>query len=161
MDIRIRSANPSDAGSIAKVHVDAWRTTYAGIVPDKYLASLSHGNRESNWEEMLASDRPAHGIFVVETHGGEVVGFANCGPERGSTPTYRGELYAIYLLEEYQRMGIGHRLVSAVAQRLLVDGLSSMLLWVLEDNHPARRFYESLGGSKLTVRPSSSVGWPS
>ena len=149
MDIRIRSANPSDAGSIAKVHVDAWRTTYAGIVPDEYLASLSYGKRKSVWDEILAADQPGASNFVAETHGGEVVGFANCGPDRGSNPTYRGELYAIYLLEEYQRMGIGRRLVSAVAQRLLVDGLSSMLLWVLEDNHPARRFYESLGGQQV------------
>ena len=50
-----------------------------------------------------------------------MVGFADGGPERGGNQTYRGGLYAIYLLEEYQRKGIGHRLVSAVAQRLWVD----------------------------------------
>ena len=38
---------------------------------------------------------------------------------------------------------------SIVAHRLLVDGFGSMLLWVLEDNHPARRFYESLGGQRV------------
>ena len=149
MDIRIRSANPSDAGPIARVHVDTWRTTYAGIVPDDYLASLSYVNRESSWGEILAADQPGTSNFVTETHGGEVVGFAGGGPEREGNRTYRGELYAIYLLKEYQRKGIGHRLVSAVAKRLLVDGFSSMLIWVLKDNHPACRFYESLGGEQV------------
>lgn len=94
-------------------------------------------------------ERPGSGNFVAETEGGDVIGFATCGPEREGNKTYQGELYAIYLLEEYQRMGLGCRLVSAVAQRLLADGFSSMLLWVLEDNHSARRFYESLGGERV------------
>ena len=147
--MRIRSAKSSDAGPIARVHVDAWRTTYAGIVPDEYLAALSYSNRESSWDEILAEDQPGASIFVAETHGGEVVGFANGGPEREGNQTYRGELYAIYLLEGCQRKGVGRRLVSAVAQRLLVDGLRSMLVWVLQDNHPACRFYESLGGQEV------------
>ncbi len=44
---------------------------------------------------------------------------------------------------------MGRRLVSAVAQRLLVDGFCSMLVWVLEDNRPACAFYESLGGTTV------------
>ena len=53
--------------------------------------------------------------------------------------------------------GVGRLLVSAVARRLLVDGFRSMLLWVLEDNHPARRFYESLGGG-LVGRETITIG---
>ena len=29
------------------------------------------------------------------------------------------------------------------------DGFGSMLVWVLADNHPACRFYESLGGERV------------
>ena len=157
MYIRIRTANPTDAGPLARVHVDTWRTTYAGIVRAEYLAGLSHRVGESRWGEVLAADRPAKSNFVVETDGGEVVGFAGGGPEREGNPIYRGELYVIYLLEEYQRKGVGRRLVSAVAQRLLIDGFDSMLVWVLEDNHPGRRFYESLGGT-LVGRKTVTIG---
>ena len=151
MDIRIRAANPSDAGPIARVHVDTWRTTYTAIVPAEYLVGLSYRDRESKWDEILATDQPTSSNFVAETEGGDVVGFAGGGPEREGDKHYLGELYAIYLLEGYQRKGVGRRLVSTVAQRLLVDGFSSMLVWVLQDNHPACRFYESLGGQR--------VGW--
>ncbi len=149
MSIRIRAAVPEDASSIAKVHVDSWRTTYAGILPAEYLAGLSYRDRESVWNRILSTERPAGGSFVAETDGGNVIGFAIYGPEREGNRTYRGELYAIYLLEDYQRMGIGRPLMSAAARGLLADGFSSMLLWVLEDNHSARRFYESLGGERV------------
>ena len=149
MDVRVRAANPSDACPIARVHVDTWRTTYTGIVPAEYLAGLSYRDRESRWEEILRTDQPAKSNFVAETEEGDIVGFAGGGPERGGSRAYLGELYAIYLLEGYQRNGVGRRLVSAVAQRLLVDGLRSMLVWVLQDNHPACRFYESLGGQEV------------
>lgn len=36
-----------------------------------------------------------------------------------------------------------------MTRRLLSDGFNSMLLWVLEDNRPAIRFYESLGGERV------------
>ena len=42
----IREASPTDAAAIARVHVDSWRTTYAGIVPADYLANLSYTRRE-------------------------------------------------------------------------------------------------------------------
>ena len=157
MDIRIRSANPADAGAVARVHVDSWRTTYAGIVPAEYLAGLSYQVSESRWTHTLTTGQPDTSNFVAETAGGEIVGFAGGGPEREGNRTYPGELYVIYLLEEYQRKGVGRRLVSAVARRLLTDGFDSMLVWVLADNHPGRRFYESLG-STLVGRKTVTIG---
>ena len=149
MGIQIRAAIPEDATSMARVHVDSWRSTYAGIVSAEYLSSLSYRNREAAWKQLLTSDRPGTSYFVAETGGDDIVGFGSGGPEREGDRIYRGELYAIYILEEYQRMGLGCRLFSSVTQRLLTDGFSSMLLWVLEDNHPACRFYESLGGERV------------
>ena len=149
MKITIRAANREDAGPIARVHVDSWRTTYDGIVPAEYLAGLSYRDRETMWNEALTTDQLAAGIVVAETEGGDVVGFASWGPEREGDRTYCAELYAIYILQEHQNRGLGRNLLSTVAQSLLEAGFSSMLLWVLEDNRPACRFYESLGGERV------------
>ena len=166
--MRIRAANPSDARPIARVNVDSWRTTYDGIVPGEHLDSLSYRDRESTWTDILSGARPAESNFVAETEDGEIVGFAGGGPEREGNPTYRGELYAIYVLEERQRAGVGRRLVSAVAECLLSGGLDSMLVWVLEDNRWACHFYEALGGvivDRTTVTiggadlPELTYGW--
>ena len=149
MGMRIRPADPSDAGAMARVHVDTWRTTYGGIVPKKHLAGLSYRDRESKWFEILTTASPRTSNFVAEAESGDVIGFADGGPEREGNQTYRGELYAVYVLERYQRRGVGHRLVSAVAQRLISDGMYSMLVWVLQGNRPACRFYESLGVQRV------------
>ena len=157
METRIRAANPADAGSIARVHVESWRTTYDGIVDAEFLAGLSYSDRESSWTRILTSDQPDTHTSVAEISASDIVGFAHAGPEREGNETYRGELYAIYLLEEHQGRGLGRRLVSAVAQGLLDCGFSSMRLWVLEDNHSARHFYELLGGQPV-ARKTITIG---
>jgi len=154
----IRTAEPRDVDSLARVHVDSWRSTYAGILPDEFLAGLSYRDRESFWEQVLTTARPTVSNFLVETESGDVVGLAAGGPERTGSETYLGELYLVYLLEQYQRRGLGRLLVSAVAERLLPDGFGSMLLWVAKDNHPACRFYEALGGEPIDSRTIDIAG---
>jgi hypothetical protein len=71
----IRVATVQDAGAIARVHVESWQTTYVGIVPEAYLASLDVVQREGSWREWLTLDVD---VFVAEMDG-EVVGFIGGG----------------------------------------------------------------------------------
>lgn len=144
----IRSANLTDIPAIARVHVDSWRTTYQGIVPDLYLEQMTYANYENRWQNWLKVKVNHHHIFVAENKAGEVIGFANGGAERTKHPIYGAELYAIYILQAYQRQGHGRRLVEAVATQLVRSGFSSMLVWALIDN-PACQFYQALGGQPL------------
>lgn len=153
MEIRIREAKPEDASAIARVHVDTWRTAYANILPDEFLAGLEYANSDAVWSAAMASDRPGASLLVAETAQGEVVGFAYGAPEREGDPIYRGEIFAIYVLQAYQRQGAGRRLFSTAARRLQQAGFDAFLLWVLKDNLPARRFYEALGGAYLREKP--------
>ncbi len=149
MEIRIRWAEAADTGAIAQVHMDTRQTTYAGILIDENLADFSYADCKKMWEETLKTDWPATSMLVAETDGGEVVGFAYVAPEREGNRVYRGEIFAIYVLDECQRQGIGRRLFSAAAKHFLKHGIDSMQLWVFKENHPARRFYESMGGEYL------------
>lgn len=147
MNVTIRAATPDDARQIATVHVASWRTTYRGIVPDDLLAGLALEPRERYWGGIIANPEAAEFVYVAESASGEVIGFASGGPERSEhMQDFTSRLYAIYLLEGWQRGGIGRRLVLAVVGGLLARGHESMMLWVLADN-PARGFYERLGGS--------------
>ena len=145
-EIRIRQAVDSDARGIARVHVDSWRSTYAGIVPSEHLAALDYDRREANWHRLLADRRQV--AFVAEDRHGRIIGFVSGGPERNHDNAYPGELYAVYLLASCQGRGLGRRLVAALAEWFLSRGWQSMLLWVLEDN-PSRGFYEALGGVRI------------
>jgi ribosomal protein S18 acetylase RimI-like enzyme len=145
---RLRPARTTDAPAIAKVQVASWRTTYQGLVPAEYLETMTVEEHTTRWARLLREPAHLELTFVVETAEG-VVGFAMGGRERDGDPRYRGELYAIYLLRESQRHGYGRWLVEAVAAGLVRRGLTSMLVWVLRDNWPARAFYERLGGTFL------------
>ncbi|MBD2612800.1 MAG: N-acetyltransferase family protein [Nostoc sp. ZfuVER08] len=147
----IREANLTDAPAIAKVHVDAWRTTYRNLMPAEFLADLSYEAREKMWIKIFSNMAEFNFTYVAENEIGQIVGFASGGQERTGDRLYQGELYAIYILENYQRQGLGHRLISTVAKRLLQSDISSMLVWVLADN-PASRFYQSLGGQQVNQK---------
>jgi GNAT superfamily N-acetyltransferase len=81
-----------------------------------------------------------------------VAGFCAAGPDRNADPEYAGELYAIYVLQPFQGQGLGRALVQAAVDWLRQNGYQSMLIWVLRDNHPARRFYAALGGIAVRER---------
>ncbi len=144
----IREANVSDAAAIAKVHVDSWRTTYTGVVPDEYLAQLSYEQRGQVWRNVLSTHGAKEFVYVAEAESSNIIGFASGGPESSGNTVYKCELYAIYLLEGYQRKGIGGQLAQAIAKRLVQEGLHSLLVWVLADN-PSQDFYSALGGQRV------------
>ena len=146
--MHIREARPQDLPAIAKVHIDSWRTTYAGIVASEFLASLKYEESEQMWRKGLSSSPDPVSLYVAETPVGAVVGFAAAGREREGDATYKGEIYAIYLLQDYQRQGIGAALFRAGARELERRGFTPFLLWVLKAN-PACHFYEALGGKYL------------
>ncbi|WP_274433354.1 GNAT family N-acetyltransferase [Alicyclobacillus sp. ALC3] len=141
----IRLASDSDYEHMARVHVDSWRTTYKGIVPDHFLAELSYETSEARWRRISEQSGPDYALLVAENKDGQIVGFANGGRERSGDTLYDGELYAIYLVESHQRQGIGRGLFQRIVRHLVETSRHSMLIWVLADN-PACRFYESMGG---------------
>lgn len=151
----IREATVEDAAGCAQVHVDSWRTTYVGIVPRDYLASLSHERREPAWKHLLSPGTPDF-TYVAEVEGQGIVGFAGGGPEREGNREFPSELQGMYILQPWQRKGIGRRLTMVSAERLLAMGFSSMLLWALAEN-PAVSFYEALGGRVVGQR-SAQIG---
>lgn len=154
--ISIRAANPTDASSIAHVHVETWRTTYGGIVPNDHLANLSAQKRAEHWGRLLQAMPPKEHVFVATDESGRVVGFSNGGANRSTEYPYDGEVMAIYLLKDHQRSGTGRRLFQASINRLFDDGFTKMLVWVLEEN-PTCGFYAHMGG-KVIGEKTEAIG---
>ena len=156
----IRRAVIHDARAIAEVHVESWKTTYQGIFPDALLNGLSVEKRDSLWRGLLAAPEPSSEITLVASDaGGAVAGFVSGGKERTGQLGCDGELYAIYLLQQAQRKGLGALLVRQLAQQLDARGFSSMAVWVLALN-PSRKFYESLGGKVIGRQQIERGGQP-
>jgi GNAT superfamily N-acetyltransferase len=160
----IRLAEARDAAAISHVHVQSWRTTYEGLVPKEYLASLNEAERIPRWRDWLTRDI----VILVAEIDEEVVGFAGGGAVREPFGAYDAELYTLYLLQHVQGRGVGKALLNRVVEALVRKGHRSMLVWVLEQN-PAVRFYEKAGAQHLRSKqieiggvhlPELALGWP-
>jgi ribosomal protein S18 acetylase RimI-like enzyme len=162
VDTSIRRAVPEDAEGIARVHIQSWRTSYRGLLPGDYLAGLDFEQRLDGWRQGLAE--PGAAVFVAVEPGSErIVGLCAVGRNRAapeSLPDYRGELYAIYLVEEVKRRGVGRALFQRGTGWLRDNGLVPFVLWVLKDNTAARGFYERLGGRVVGEQPIEIGGRP-
>jgi GNAT superfamily N-acetyltransferase len=145
MNLTIRKAKIEDAAAIAHVQVESWKTTYAGIVSDVFLASLTQEERMRSWQEQILAGNIS--IFLAEDET-RIFGFVAGGEVRGRLDEYDAELYAIYVLRERQRQGAGKSLGLALAFTLRAKGFTSMLVWVLEQN-PSVSFYERLGAVQI------------
>ena len=135
--LRIREVTPADIAALSRLHVTTWNATYAPAKGPPYEV------REWQWREEFAKQDGSWFCYVVERENGELVGFAK--GKRSDNPAYAGELNKIYLLREYQRLGLGKRLVGYVARRFLSEGIDSMWLYA-EATNPSAGFYEALGG---------------
>ena len=145
-----------DASDIAEVHIETWRATYAGLIPDAYLVGQSKERREVSWRELIGRRRRAT-TLVVELPERRVIGFGDCGPTRDRQLPYSGEVYTLYVLPDWQNQGIGRRLLTGLFEELAAKGAHSAFLWVLSRN-PTRFFYEAMGGEPVAERQENFAG---
>ena len=148
-----REATVADALAVAKVHVQSWRESFAGIVPQTFLDKMSIENRARAFETGFASD--FYKMFVAETQENGIVGFADFGKARDNQSKFEAELYAIYLLRDFQRKGIGGKLFNLGVKYLVANNMNSLSLTALEAS-PYKRFYEKMGGH-LVERKTTNI----
>src|SRR5260370_1612868 len=153
-EIIIRPARPADAHGIARLDIETWRATYAGVLSAPYLVGLSEQRREAGWRSVIL--REPRDVRVAADSIGAILGFGSCGPKRGDR-FFAGEVFTLYVAPDWQNQGIGRRLLIALFRRLVAAGRRSAILWVLRDN-PARFFYERLGGHQVSRKPLAVGG---
>jgi len=166
MDFELRRAIVDDADAIARVQVESWRSTYAGIVPEDYLQSLDVEDRTASWAKHLL-DGSMLAFVALDVVG--IFGFVCGGKLRGELASFDAELYAIYLLRRSQRCGAGTALTTSLAAAIRSEGYKGMAVWVLEKNLPAVGFYRRLGAIQIAEKPIDiggaalielALGWP-
>lgn len=137
--MQVRRARLEDAAAIAEVHARTWREAYEHVFGAARLAALTPASRLPLWRQALAGDRDTF-IGVQE---GRVVAFVSVGPSRDEDA--EGELGEIYVLPEMWGTGAGSSLLEAGVEAMRARGYGDAVLWVLDDNPRARRFYEREG----------------
>ena len=119
----------------AFVHWRAWHEAYPDLVSRDYLEKLTLERCEKmafSWTDNI----------LVAMEGERVIGFVGFG-DRGEEAPETGEIFALYVLQEYYGKGVGRRLMEAGLAQL--RAYPRVCLWVLKGNARAIRFYQKCG----------------
>jgi GNAT superfamily N-acetyltransferase len=142
----VRLATAADADAIGRIQVETWTTAYAGLLPQETIAAFDVSARQAMWREGLSrTPRPGSATFVALVDD-EIVGFATVGGSYSEEGV--GELYAIYVHPSRWGVGAGRALIERAEESLRGSGFPQALLWVLEGNERAERFYEAAGWAR-------------
>jgi GNAT superfamily N-acetyltransferase len=149
-EVSVRAAVPDDAGEIARIQVETWRTAYRDVLPESVLAGLSTIEAEPVWRAAITSPpSPRHRVLVA-IEGRWQVGFAAFGPAedlQADDPEPQTTVAIAPLLVEprWGRRGHGSRLLAATVEHARSDGMTRAVAWVPEGDIPSREFYVSAG----------------
>ena len=140
----LRRATPADAAAVGRIHVESWNVAYRGIMPDDVIAKTDLAYRTQFWAERIAD--PDWPVFVIEEEG-ECVAFCQMIPSRDpdDDPAQIGHITSLHVLPWLRGHGHGRLLMSHVLGEFRNRGYTAVTLWVLQENRPARGFYEAYG----------------
>ena len=128
------------------VHYKSWHETYAELIDARYLENFT-------LEKCTAIAHRSLNNIIVAKDGDKVIGFAGYGAYRDSTLSQHGEIFAIYVLEEYHGKKVGYELMNAALEKL--SDYKKIAVWVLKGNTRAIHFYERYGfrfdGAKVEI----------
>jgi len=153
----IREVVEKDLPALVALHVQTWSDTYWTV-----RNPPTYETRESQWRAVFSKKDGSWFCFVVQNREGRLIGFAHgVKYAHEDLPDFSGQLSQIYLLLEYQRLGLGRLLMGHVARKFLSMGIGSMVLFGVPQN-PSNRFYETLHGERLydkTGEFHGGYGW--
>jgi len=158
VEIIIRKLLPENAYERASCHVSAWRSAYKGIVPDEYLNNLSIEKRAEKFKQKLQEFKDV--LYYCAVYENRIIGFFDMGKSCDEDKPNTGEIYAIYSIEEFWSKGVGRQMMDYAIDTLKHMGYNEIVLWVLEENSRARRFYEKCGFSFDGTKKEITIGKP-
>ena len=150
MEIRYitKDDNPLE---ISKIYESSWKYAYKDIIPQNYLDSIEAGQ----WAGSI--HKPGMKSLVLIERG-RIIGTASFCKSRWEKYDDYGEVVSIYFLPDYIGKGYGRLLLNKCIEELKQCGYKKVLLWVLEDNHSARKFYEKNGFICSEVFLNDNIG---
>lgn len=137
MEIRYITEN-DDPYEISEIYEKSWKYAYKDIIPQDYLDGIPSGRWADNINKAGLKN-------LVITEYGKIIGTASVCKSRWEKYSGHGEIVSIYFLPEHMGKGYGSLLLGKCIEELKKNGYNKILLWVLEDNRRARKFYEKNG----------------
>ncbi len=129
--MKIIRASIEHADMVAYVHSTAWKSTYQNIFSKEYLRTDTIDKRKEEFLDSLAHDNIQY-YLISENH--NAIGIIKLMTEDNIC-----EISSIYLLKEHRNKGCGTEAINYLKKQYRDYRI---VLWVLEKNTKARRFYK-------------------
>lgn len=152
-----REATIADIAALGRLHAITWAETYNASNPNIQL-------RQYQWHKAFNEENDGSWFcLVIADKNNELVGFAKGKIYKDENSSgLHGDLNKIYLLKDYQRLGLGKKLFGLVVQTFLNKGVNDMILFGTPQN-PSCFFHEAMGGERLYSEKGNFDGgyrWP-
>lgn len=145
----IRAAEAADAPAIAAIWNPIIRETAVTFNSvEKSIPSLI-----ALLEEKAALGHP----FLLAEEAGRILGFATYGAFRGGVGYRRIAEHTILLVPEAQGRGAGRRLMAALEEKALAQGIASLMAGVSGENPGGIGFHRAIGFVEVGRIPQA--GW--
>ncbi|HET7085791.1 MAG TPA: GNAT family N-acetyltransferase [Rhizomicrobium sp.] len=156
--LRVRTARPEDAAELARIYIESWQDTYAGMISHSLLGGMSIKAHTARWQGAIKNvDRNGGAILVAEEPRFGAIGLCSLGKARDSGLGFEGEVYTLYVDPAFLGRGAGRALLSGAFEALKDRKLRSCLIWAHARNN-ACFFYEAMGGRRIAVRTTRLMG---
>jgi GNAT superfamily N-acetyltransferase len=154
--VSVRQARPEDAAQVARVYIESWHDTYAGILPSRMLCAMTPKGQAARWRAAIRA-RGRESVLVAECGLLGIVGMTSFGPARDGALGFDGEIYTLYVDPGFYGRGSGRALMQGAFGALRKRGHSSCIVWAHAKN-PVRFFYEAMGGRLIAERTAQMMG---
>jgi ribosomal protein S18 acetylase RimI-like enzyme len=156
--LTVRTARPEDAADLARIYIESWQDTYAGVISHTLLGAMSLRIHTARWQKTIKSmEKHSGAVLVAEAAQFGAIGLCSLGKARDSGLGYDGEIYTLYVDPAFLGRGAGRALLTGAFEALKDRKMRSCLIWAHAHNN-ACFFYEAMGGRRVAMRSTKLLG---
>ena len=120
--LSVRTARPEDAADLARIYIESWQDTYAGVVSHALLGAMSHKGHTARWRTSIRTMGSTGAVLVAEDARYGAIGLCSLGAVRDRGLGFEGEVYTLYVAPDRQSQGLGRSILMSLFQRLVDTG---------------------------------------
>ena len=160
MNYIIKEMAKEDSYDYMYVNTISWNETYRGIINDNFLDKImneldQNAENQKNKFDNDKINKPNKKRFLLYVDG-EAAGIFSIENSREEMYVNSGELTSIYLLNKFQKQGLGRVMFERAKKELKKLGFSNMIICCIKEN-PTNDFYKYVGG-QLMYEKEKNIG---
>lgn len=146
--VNIVLATTEMSSELARIKRQVWETTYRGIYPDYKFDNFNYEKETEKFSNMIDDPQIA---FYVAKYNNNIIGYMAIGKSPRNRDSKTNEIILLYLLQEFQGLGLGKQFFNIAKENLKIDGSDCFIVYYNKYNIKAHAFYKKMGCKILSI----------